>query len=189
MRDIKNSEFKGGCSNAPSARANIGAFVIILGCLIACGLANIANAADIPSNASGDYIGDGWNCRVLAYELVPGAYPSRALDLTCTDGANETRVGVAVAYGCPQAAPGTSVRLAPFTSGAAAVVANVAAYQVNQLTLIVAGIPYLLDRAQEITSPHAYPGCGTSTNVPQWPPLPSPFAGLCPAWDPYCGAL
>lgn len=185
MRDIKNGVIKG----APSARANIGAFVLILGCLIACGLANIASAADIPSNASGDYIGDGWNCRVLAYELSPGAYPSRALDLTCTDGNNETRVGVAVAYGCPQAAPGTSVPLAPIRPGVPAVVANVAAYQTNQLTLIVAGVPYLLDRAQEVASPRPYAGCGTSTNVPPWPPLPSPFAGLCPAWDPYCGAL
>lgn len=172
---------------AKRARAT---FLLLLACAIGiAGCSQSASAADIPSNASGDYIGDGWNCRVLAYELSPGAYPSRALDLTCTDGNNETRVGVAVAYGCPQAAPGTSVHLAPFTNGAAAVVANVAAYQTNQLTLIVAGIPYLLDRAQEITSPHAYPGCGISTNVPPWPPLPNPFAGLCPAWDPYCGAL
>lgn len=156
-------------------------------CLLLAGLTQIASAADIPSNASGDYVGDGWSCRILAYaHQSPG---SNILDLTCTGADNETRVGALTVYGCPQAAIGTVAQLAPVNRGAAAVSATIASYAPYQFAFTIGSQTIELDRVQVIASPRPYAGCGASTNVPPWPPLPNPFAGLCPAWDPYCGAL
>lgn len=164
-----------GIIDITQRRASILALLVML-----VGCSQVASAADIPSNASGDYVGGGWSCRVLAYNLVPG---SNVLDLTCTDAGNEVRVGQAVAYGCPQSAIGTNIPLAPIFPGAATTMVNVASYAPYQFTLAIGATVIELDRVQTIASPRPYAGCGTSTPAALSPHYPR----TCRLLGIYCG--
>lgn len=166
------------------ARAILCLLAVALGILAGC--SQTASATDIPSNASGDYVGDGWNCRVLAYQHPQSAL-NNVIEWQCSDASNVQRLGASTWYGCPQT--GTTLYLAG--SHVAPVQPVLSAYQQGQITLAI-GAPLvevvLLTRVQTLPSPRPYLGCGASTNVPPWPPLPSPFQ-LCDPSDPYCGAL
>lgn len=54
----------------------------------------------IASSASGDYVGGGWSCRLLAY-AHPNGFPSTVVEYHCTDPQSIQRLGARTWWGCP----------------------------------------------------------------------------------------
>lgn len=131
--------------------------IVALICVAA--LPATARAADIPSSASGDYVGGGWHCRLLAYAHPVYGYPSTVTEYRCTDPQTNQRYAARTWWGCPvtQAYPEVlypwwTLVLAPPPN----VSMMVASVSPATLTLTFDGVPVVMSLAQSIQSPAPY---------------------------------
>lgn len=127
--------------------------------LMLCACSQSAVAADIPSSASGDYVGGGWHCRLLAYAHPVYGYPSTVTEYRCTDPQTNQRYAARTWWGCPvtQAYPEVlypwwTLVLAPPPN----VSMMVASVSPATLTLTFDGVPVVMSLAQSIQSPAPY---------------------------------
>lgn len=113
----------------------------------------------IASSASGDYVGGGWSCRLLAY-AHPNGFPSTVVEYHCTDPQSIQRLGGRTWWGCPttQTYP---ERLWPWwTSTVLAsppdVTMNIVGLTPASLTVTFDGALVVMSLAQSISSPAPY---------------------------------
>lgn len=138
---------------------NIVHAVALAAVLMLCACSQSAVAADIPSSASGDYVGGGWHCRLLAYAHPVYGYPSTVTEYRCTDPQTNQRYAARTWWGCPvtQAYPEVlypwwTLVLAPPPN----VSMMVASVSPATLTLTFDGVPVVMSLAQSIQSPAPY---------------------------------
>lgn len=123
-----------------------------------------AQAVDIPSEASGDYVGNGWACRVLAFATTQAPDTHRTLEFQCVGPDNRQRIGAPVSLGCPGAAvvplyaqPGTPTAVRNLT---------ISSYTPGAMLVFIDGATVGLLRVQPVASPAPYSGCGASAPKP-----------------------
>lgn len=133
------------------------AFIVAVNPAHAQGVGN----TQIPSSASGDYVGNGWNCRVLAYATAAAPATHRTLELQCSGPDNRPRLAAAVSLGCPGGAP---IALTPQAGVPTSTpVFRLIAYASDQITATIDGLTVYLERAQTLASPAPYAGCAPVT--------------------------
>lgn len=154
-----------------------------------CAFAAFASTP-IPSEASGDYVGGGWTCRLTAYQH-PTAPLNNVIEFRCTDPQDVQRVGSATWYYCPST--DTTLYWAAW-GGAAPIQPYLAGYAAGGFTLNVPGSGAVVFRkVQDTPSPRPYVGCGSTPIIPPWPPLPAPdpptpyLPHLCREFGLFCG--
>lgn len=122
---------------------------------VAC--AQGAGNVRLDSSASGDYVGNGWNCRLLAY-IHPTSAAHRVLEFQCTGPDNRQRLALSTVYGCPGGQP---IPLTPYGGGAAPVLILTGS-QPGILSATIDGAPVTLGLAQVVASPAPYSGCAAA---------------------------
>lgn len=136
--------------------------------ILALVVATIVPAASIPSTATGDYVGDGWSCRLLAYQHPDGPIGT-VLELQCTDAESVQRQGLVTHWGCPFL--GHANRLYPWWTNPLTappdVYMSIVEAGPSGLVALVDGQPIQLWRVQALPSPAPY----TCASVPS--PFPA----------------
>ncbi len=136
-------------------------WLLLVALIVVAAFPATARAADIPSSVSGDYVGGGWSCRLLAY-AGPLGFPSTVTEYRCTDPQTNQMYAARTWWGCPvtQAYPEV---LYPWwtliTTAPPNVSMTVAAVAQGTLTLVFDGVPVVMSLVQAIPSPAPY-ACG-----------------------------
>jgi len=124
--------------------------------LMLCACSQSAVAAEIPSSVSGDYVGGGWSCRVLAY-AHPAGLPSTVIEYHCTDPQSIQRLGARTWWGCPVVGA-YSERLWPWWTSTVLSAPpdsylTITAIVGDTLHTVIDGQPVQLSLAQTVQSP------------------------------------
>ncbi len=142
-------------------------------------LALPAVADDIPSTVTGDYVGGGWNCRVIAYE---SSAVTNTIELQCTGPDNRPRITAVTWGGCPQTGS-QSYTLYPWPGVATGTpVLRIDSVGDQQIGTTIDGLPVYLALSQPLPSPSPYPGCGYIGVQPQ-----PHIARICRQFGLFCG--
>ena len=150
--------------------------------LCACSLP--ASATNLPSEATADYAGGEWSCRVLAY-AHPAGLPSTVVELMCTDGESLQRRGSGTHHGCPgdftyTLYPWWTRTVSPAPPPTAF---RIVAYDGASLTVEIDGQTVVMSRTQAIPSPAPYT-CQAPTPLPV---ATQHIPRLCRQFGLYCG--
>lgn len=131
---------------------------------------------EIPSQASGDYVGDGWVCRLEAGRIpIAGHQPPMApvsMRWSCVDPAGVQRIAQVSGglYACPLAGTDTNwvaeLRVAAAPHAPTGLMLSVEVIGLGQLGVRIGGQLMQWDRVQEWAPPLPYPGCGAWQAAP-----------------------
>lgn len=138
-------------------------WLLLVALIVAAAFPATARAAEIPSSVSGDYVGGGWSCRVLAY-AHPAGIPSTVVEYHCTDPESIQRLGGRTWWGCPVTGV-YAERLWPWWTSTVLAAPPDAHLTITStypggMSVVINGRLVQFSLAQPIASPAPYPGCG-----------------------------
>lgn len=153
--------------------------------------------ADLPSDLTGTYVGNGtlagWQCEIRAYALQPSGLQNRVLSADCATPAGRVAGAVTTWDQCPNAeymqpplVPFGAAGLTPTTPRMAITSYAPGVCTLGAVTVSIDGGPLVtMCRTQIIVPTFPYPGCGAPEVQPQ---PPKHFPRLCRQFGIYCGS-